>query len=128
MNLRNITSVLAALKEKRGERIIGGREAMKARFSYSVSLKDDWGSFCGGSLIAPDVILSAAHCAGGDYIAIIGRHDLDTNEGDEVKISSEIVHDDYDPMTTDNDFMVLILVSSIYSSRWMVHSSKRTNS
>ena len=117
MNLRNITSVLAALREKRGERIIGGREAIKARYSYSVSLEDDWGSFCGGSLIAPDVVLSAAHCGGGgDYIAIIGRHDLDTNEGDEVKISEEIVHEDYDPITTDNDFMVLILVSSIHGS------------
>lgn len=41
-------------------RIIGGRESTKGRFSYAVSLQDDAGAFCGGSLIAPDVVMSAA--------------------------------------------------------------------
>jgi len=45
-------------RELRHHRIIGGDEATEDRFSYAVSLSDDWGHFCGGSLIAPDVVLS----------------------------------------------------------------------
>ena len=91
------------------DRIIGGDEATKGRYSYSVSLQDDGGHFCGGSLIAPDVVLSAAHCAGGEYKAIIGRHDLETDDGDEVDVGIEMMHPDYDDGTTDNDFMLLFL-------------------
>jgi trypsin len=114
MNLQKVVSVLAAVgsKKKKSTRVIGGRESTEGRYSYAVSLADSWGSFCGASLIAPDIVLSAAHCAhGDDYYAIIGRHNLETDDGDEVEIEKEIVHPQYDTKTTDNDFMVLVLVS-----------------
>ena len=42
-------------------RIIGGTEAGTGEFPYAVSLQDSDGDhFCGGSLIARDVVLSAA--------------------------------------------------------------------
>ncbi|KAL9189038.1 hypothetical protein ACHAXT_011528 [Thalassiosira profunda] len=95
-------------------RIIGGIEAIPTL--YAVSLQDEVGHFCGGSLIAPNVVLSAAHCRQGiaseedKYTAVVGRHDLgDTGDGEEVLVSTEIVHPDYDDWTTDNDFLILIL-------------------
>lgn len=96
-------------------RIIGGSEAREGRYSYAVSLSDDWGHFCGGSLIAPDVVLSAAHCAGGgyyEYQAIIGRHSLNTTDGDVVNVTTELVHPEYDDSTTDIDLMLLFLERS----------------
>ena len=44
------------------ERIIGGEAAPVGLYPYIVSLQGASGHFCGGSLIAPDVVLSAAHC------------------------------------------------------------------
>ncbi|KAG7671257.1 putative Mite allergen Eur m 3 [Nannochloris sp. 'desiccata'] len=52
--------------------IIGGQQAPEGRFPYVVSLRDNKNGdhFCGGTLIRPDVILTAAHCffrgGGGD--------------------------------------------------------------
>jgi secreted trypsin-like serine protease len=45
-------------------RIINGVEADEDRYSYMVSLQDGGDHFCGASLIAKDIALSAAHCAG----------------------------------------------------------------
>jgi trypsin len=54
--------------------------------------------------------LSAAHCAGGKYNVVVGRHDVrDKNEGEEIEVETELVHDEYDDNTTDNDFMLLFL-------------------
>ena len=47
------------------DRIVGGTEVSpKDKYPYSVylSLNDARESFCGGSLIAPNVVLTAAHC------------------------------------------------------------------
>ena len=44
--------------------IIGRSEAVEYHFSYAVSLQSKMGHNCGGSLIANDVILTAAHCRG----------------------------------------------------------------
>jgi secreted trypsin-like serine protease len=41
-------------------RIIGGDEANAGEYPYAVSLSDSIGHFCGGSMIGPDVVLSAA--------------------------------------------------------------------
>jgi secreted trypsin-like serine protease len=46
-------------------KIINGDDAKKNRYPYYVSLLDIEGRHrCGGSLIAPDIVLSAAHCFG----------------------------------------------------------------
>ncbi|KAL9189089.1 hypothetical protein ACHAXT_011579 [Thalassiosira profunda] len=90
-------------------RIIGGSKAPEGRYSYAVSLQDSYGHFCGGSMIAPDVVLSAAHCAGGTYQAIVGRHALNSTDGDAIDVALEMPHPQYDDDTTDNDFMLLFL-------------------
>jgi len=94
-------------------RIIGGTETSDGQYSYTVSLQDEFGHFCGGSLIARDVVLSASHCQhmkdSGEYKVVIGRRDLSTNDGEEVAVKTEITHPKYNWATTDYDFMVLIL-------------------
>ena len=106
-----------------GTRIIGGDEATEGRYSYAVSLQDEVGHFCGGSLIAPDVVLSAAHCAGGEYKVITGRHRLETTDGDKVDVKDEMMHPDYDSDTTDNDFMLIFLERSTSADVELVHVS-----
>ena len=48
-------------QEQANTRIIGGSEAVEDRFSYAVSLQYLGHHGCGGSLIAKDVVLTAAH-------------------------------------------------------------------
>jgi secreted trypsin-like serine protease len=44
-------------------RIIGGTDAPEGRYPYMVALlKGDGQLECGGSLVAPDVVITAAHC------------------------------------------------------------------
>lgn len=88
-------------------RIINGSPAEEDRYSYAVSLQTR-SHFCGGSLIANDMVLSAAHCAGGSYDAIIGRHDHnDFLDGDTVDVFKEYVHPAY--MESSNNYDVVVL-------------------
>jgi Trypsin len=44
-------------------RVFNGTDAVEGRFPYYVALYDKNDNFrCGGSLIAPNIVLSAAHC------------------------------------------------------------------
>jgi hypothetical protein len=51
---------IMATGSKSHTRIIGGNVADAGRFAYTVLFQDWLGHFCGGSIIARDVILSAA--------------------------------------------------------------------
>jgi secreted trypsin-like serine protease len=53
--------VSARFNDPDNSRIIGGKETTAGRFPFTVSLSDDIGHFCGGSLIAPDVVLVGDH-------------------------------------------------------------------
>lgn len=91
--------------------VVGGAEAVEDRHYYMVSLQYNEQHFCGGSLIARNVILTAAHCGTYDPIyAILGRHDLahDT-DGEKIGIRTKVIHANYDKLETDNDFMLLFL-------------------
>ena len=107
----------------KGLRIIGGQESTKGRFSYAVSLQDGVGHFCGGSLIGPDVVLTAAHCVGGgsnSFSVVVGRHDLNTGwagwfstkEGQSLEAKDVIKHPDYSTTSTNNDFAIIVLSSA----------------
>ena len=45
---------------KKDPRIIGGSNAGQFEFPFSVSMQDNIGHFCGGSLITPNMVLTAA--------------------------------------------------------------------
>lgn len=92
-----------------GNRIIGGSEARSGRYPYAVAMQDSFGQFCGGSLVAPDMILTAAHCQGGSYDVVIGRHNLNSNSGDSIAMRREIPYPQYDSRTTDGDWMLVLL-------------------
>jgi hypothetical protein len=94
-------------------RIFGGWDTVEDRYPYAqVSLySDSEGHQCGASLIAVDVVLTAAHCAGSyDYI-IIGKHKIEdtTDEAEIFAPLMEIVHPENDETTTRFDVMLIIL-------------------
>ena len=90
-------------------RIIGGSLSTKGRYPYAVSLNRAGGHFCGGSLIAKDVVLSAAHCAGSNYNVVVGRHSLNIDEGEIISVKGQVLHPQYTPSRTDNDFLLIFL-------------------
>jgi secreted trypsin-like serine protease len=58
-------------------RIVGGKDAEEGRFKRMVALYSEQGQFhCGGTLILPDMVLSAAHCTHAVGVAEVGRYDL----------------------------------------------------
>ncbi|KAL3805445.1 hypothetical protein ACHAW5_009451 [Stephanodiscus triporus] len=92
-------------------RIVGGVEAQEGRYPYVVSITSD-GSvhLCGGSLIAKDTVLTAAHNLGGTIIVKIGGYEIAQGEG--ILVTSQVAHPSYDSSTNENDFALLFLEDS----------------
>ncbi|XP_061531031.1 LOW QUALITY PROTEIN: cationic trypsin-3-like [Phycodurus eques] len=99
----------AALKEN--DRIVGGYECPRNSVPYQVSLFTGY-NFCGGALLSPEWVLSAAHCRPKSNVEVrLGEHDLWEPEGPEQHIMSAefIRHPDYNPRTQDSDIMLIKL-------------------
>ena len=79
----------AATWKKIAPRIIGGTNATAGDYPWIVSLRDGSGHFCGASLIAPQWVLSAAHCYDGsgpeNLKVVVGEyHQGETSTSEEV--------------------------------------------
>jgi trypsin len=72
---------------------------------------------CGGTLIAPNVVLGAAHCGGyiGDEVYVSGYNSgTDSFGATAVKVVSQVRHPNYDSDTMENDFYLYRLENEVF--------------
>ncbi|OFZ18548.1 MAG: hypothetical protein A2X94_17680 [Bdellovibrionales bacterium GWB1_55_8] len=106
-------SLLASQGSDFGARIVGGEPALEGEFPYIVSLQEYSDHFCGGTLIRPDWVLTAAHCAEdlSETEAVLGSVWIgDPSEGERHQITQVLVHPKFKPGDSyDYDFALLKL-------------------
>ena len=100
--------------------IVGGIEVdPRRKYNFFVTIGG-----CGASLVAPNVILSAAHCASITGPATIGVHMKTVDSATEfeevfrVAFETDIVHPNYNPNTLDNDYWVIKLEHDVPEKYW----------
>ncbi|RHY23312.1 hypothetical protein DYB25_007275 [Aphanomyces astaci] len=93
--------------------IVGGKEAAVGQHLYVTGIRSSASGTdsCGGSLIAPNVVLTAAHCMGLGlkYVAIGSHYNSGTKDGEQIKIKQEIKHPKNNAGNNAYDIGVLIL-------------------
>ncbi|EDS44379.1 tryptase-2 [Culex quinquefasciatus] len=98
-------------------KVINGKTAETGQFPWQVSIRaalDRSVTVCGGSLIAPQWILTAAHCAK-DYTGFqigFGSNLLNVPRLT-MSAVSKIVHPEFDPVRLNNDVAVIKLPSPV---------------
>ncbi|XP_074649469.1 chymotrypsinogen B-like [Tubulanus polymorphus] len=102
-------------------RIVGGHETRRGSWPWQVAILNHWKEqYCGGTLIAPQWVLTAAHCLRRKgrrrkVIVRIGEHDFGLHEGTEIdfKRSKDFVHPDFNMDTIDSDIALVKLKSPV---------------
>lgn len=98
------------------ERIVGGNNVNSDEYiPYQISMQylrrnGEYGHFCGGSIISPNRILTAAHCVNGQDASkmsvVAGINNLNDKTGTRSQVKSFEMHENYEELTT-SDIAIL---------------------
>jgi secreted trypsin-like serine protease len=103
-------------------KIIGGTEAPNGKYPFMALLNfqkhNTWVSFCGGTLIDQDSVLTAAHCflelpKGTKLQVIVGRTVRSSNQGQVRSFKRVWIHPDFNQSTLAHDAAVIELRSPV---------------
>ena len=93
--------------------IFGGSEVPVGSKSYLAGLRVAAGShsYCGGSLVTPTHIITAAHCSAytAKYVSIGSHYANGTRDGEYIAVKRQIVHPKFNETTMTHDTMILEL-------------------
>ncbi|WP_245812118.1 S1 family peptidase [Actinophytocola xinjiangensis] len=98
--------------------IIGGEETTTEENPFVVALTTPDGfQFCGGTIVAPTKVLTAAHCTEGtdpaEIQVVAGRTDLTGDAGTVAGVTDIWIHPEWDSAALTNDASVLTLDASL---------------
>ncbi|XP_026576693.1 chymotrypsin-C-like [Pseudonaja textilis] len=102
-------------------RVVGGEDVRPHSWPWQVSLQYDkkgvWAHTCGGTLIDPNWVLTAAHCISSKrtYRVLLGKQNLRVAEAGEVAVAVEkaIVHEKWNSLFIINDIALLKLAQPV---------------
>ncbi|KAF5285528.1 hypothetical protein FQA39_LY16593 [Lamprigera yunnana] len=99
-------------------RIVGGALAHEGQFAYQVSVQiGRRNHLCGGSIIAPNTILTAAHCTFGrtpeEIVIAVGSTQIEGGDAVYHEVETIINHEHWNPDTIANDISLLKLKVAI---------------
>ncbi|KAK8932375.1 hypothetical protein H634G_04842 [Metarhizium anisopliae BRIP 53293] len=106
-------------------KVVGGSQANQADWPWIVSLRRGQGGMggqhtCGGSLVAPDTVVTAAHCSQGQpassFSVLAGSNDRKSSQATVVSVERIIDHPNFNSETLVNDVSIWKLSKPIQES------------
>ena len=102
--------------ESSKEKVVGGSAASQDYQFFASLAGEDYSIYCGGSFIADNVVLTAAHCVHWQSEKLFVAQGLSSteqmNDSNARKVKAVVVHEDYDPNAMTNDIALLFLEDS----------------
>ncbi|XP_078264707.1 uncharacterized protein LOC144598439 [Rhinoraja longicauda] len=117
---------LGITDETERSRIVGGKIALKGQSPWQMILTFKGTFICGGVLVSPQWVVTAAHCTNDkeaeDLQVVAGDHVLNEDEDTEQKrnVLEKIQHKNYNPQTINNDIAMLKLDAPITLDDYVV--------